>query len=231
MKRVISLGVILTLAIPSLFFGGCDKEKIVESTEYVHDIEYVQLPPDTIYLIDTVFNNDSVTVQNTDTVILTDTVFYTNIVHDTVPIYDTVEIAHYYYDTTIQIDTVTVAQCAPNEYLAFAALQYYSDPMVIDFINGEFGYTDGWIFYLSAFQLELTQQSSNTYDLYGYIDYWAPDWSGYYPLEFYWRLNYSGGDPADPDNWQLAEPNSSPSGHVPGVRLVPKTEQAERVIR
>ena len=32
----------MILALP-----GCEKEKIVESTEYIHDIEYVELPADT----------------------------------------------------------------------------------------------------------------------------------------------------------------------------------------
>jgi len=206
-----------------LLAAGCQKEKIVESTEYVHDIEYVQLPPDTVIHTDTVYRNDSVTVHTVDTVRIIDTIIQINHVYDTV-----VQVNHV-YDTVVVTDTVLTVRCDPSEPLAIAALQYHCDPLVIEFINQEFGYTDGWVLYLSAFQVELTRQSSDVYDVYGYIDYWTPDWSGYYPLEFYWRMVYTGGDPADPDNWDLTEPpTGAPAGHQPGIRIPEETSQAYR---
>ncbi len=217
MSRKLLTGLILLSLMAALLLLSCDKERIMESSEKVHDTEYIQLPPDTIMITDTVFVNDSVTVQTTDTVTIhtTDTVYQTNYVHDTV-----VTVQNH-YDTVQVVDTVTLTQCDPNGFLAVSALQYYTDPMVIDFINQEFGYNDGWVFYLSTFQLDATQQSSTTYDLYGYIDYWTPDWSAYYPLEFYYRLTYTSGDPANPDNWQISEPPASAQNHTPGFKLLP----------
>jgi hypothetical protein len=203
-----------------LAVAGCEKEKIVESTEYIHDIEYIELPPDTVLQVDTVFVSDSTTIYSTDTIFLFDTVVQIEQIYDTLYIHDTVTTIQYYYDTTFIVDTITLTQCAPNEYLALTAMQYYCDPLVIDFVNAEFGLTEGWILYLSAFQLDVTQLSSDIYDIYGYIDYWTIDWSGYYPLEFYWRITYVSGDPADPTNWQLSDPPSVAPGHQPGIRLI-----------
>jgi len=205
-------GALLLLIAALVGAAGCDKEKIVQSTEYVHDTQYVEQPPDTVFQVDTVYNNDSVIVNHTDTLTVHDTVVQVNYVHDTVTVYQT--------------DTVLTTQCDPNEYLAFSALQYYCDPLVIQFINNEFGLTDGWIFYLSAFQVELTTQSASTYDIYGYIDYWTPDWSGYYPIEYYWRLTYTGGDPADPESWRLDDPPANAPNHTPGIKI---SEDASRV--
>jgi hypothetical protein len=220
MIRIFITGSLLLVTSMFLIMGGCEKEKIVESTEYVHDIEYVELPPDTVIKIDTVFISDSVTIHTTDTIFLFDTVVQVNYVYDTVLIHDTVTIVQHHYDTTVVTDTVLISQCDPNEYLAIAAMQYYTDPLVIEFIYQEFGYNDGWIFYLSSFQLDLTRQSSDIYDMYGYIDYWTPDWSAFYPLEFYWRMTYSDGDPADPRNWQISEPPGSAPGHQRGLKLI-----------
>jgi hypothetical protein len=231
----LSLATILLLI---LLATGCDKEKIVESTEYIHDVEYIQLPPDTVLRFDTVIINDSITVHDVDTVLAWDTVVQVNHVYDTVVVnhtvivHDTVVTVQQHYDTTILIDTVTVQQCTPNQNLAYTALEYYSDELVIQFINQEFGYTDGWVFYLSAYQSEITRQSATVYDLYGYIDYWTPDWSGYYPLEFFWRMTFTGGDPADPDNWAISEPPAAaPSGHTPGVRVAPDLSTTQREMR
>ncbi|UCD94547.1 MAG: hypothetical protein JSU69_00405 [Candidatus Zixiibacteriota bacterium] len=214
MVRIFIAGIILSVIIAFLIIGGCEKEKIVESTEYVHDIVYVELPPDTVIKIDTVFIGDSVTIYATDTIFLFDTVVQVEYV------YDTVTIVQHHYDTTVVTDTVLMSQCDPNEYLAIAALHYYSDPLVLEYIDQQFGYNDGWIFYLSSFQLDMTRQSSDIYDIYGYIDYWTPDWSGFYPLEFYWRLTYTDGDPADPRNWQISEPPAPAPGHQAGIKLI-----------
>ncbi|MEW5924082.1 MAG: hypothetical protein AB1746_08855 [Candidatus Zixiibacteriota bacterium] len=231
MKKIIILAAAITAFALFVFGGGCDKEKIVESTEYIHDIEYIQLPPDTVFLIDTVFNNDSVTVHVTDTVILMDTITVLDTITQVNHVYDTVIMVQTHYDTTVLIDTVTVTQCNPNEYLAIEALEYYTDPLVLQFAYEQFGYEDGWVFYLSSFQLELTKVSSSVYDIYGYIDYWAPDWSGYYPLEYYWRMTYTGGDPADLDNWEISDPPAKSGTHVPGIRLIENPTEAQRVLR
>jgi hypothetical protein len=206
MTRMFIFGALLLLVAALLSAAGCDKERIVESTEYVHDTQYIEQPPDTVFMVDTVYSNDSILIHQTDTFYVHDTVVQMEYIHDTV--------------TVVVTDTVETTQCAPNEYLAFAALQYYCDPLVIELVNSEFGLTDGWIFYLSAFQVELTSQSEDVYDIYGYIDYWTTDWSGYYPIEYYWRLTYTGGDPADPHNWDMGDPPAYAPGHAPGVKLI-----------
>ena len=242
MSRAIVLTVLLLVLALLLLQAGCDKEKIVESTEYVRDIEYIELPGDTVYRVDTVrdSSSDSVTIYDTvtvtdtinqaDTVTLVDTIFETNYVYDTVTVIDTVETIQYHYDTTVVTDTVLTVRCDPNAFTAMAAMQYYSDPLVIQFINQEFGYSDGWIFYLSSFQLEVTQVSANVYDLYGYIDYWTPDWSGYYPLEYLWRMTFVGDDPGDPNDWQMAESPSAAPSQQPGLKLIPEAEQPGRTL-
>jgi len=205
MKRILIVGTLILATAIFLGGAGCDKERIVESTEIIHNTEYVELPPDTVMMIDTVFVNDSTTVHTVDTVLLIDTLVQINYVYDTV--------------VNVVTDTVTLTQCGPSELLAVGALQYYTDPLVLELVNAEFGLTDGYIFYLSAFQIELTKRSSDVYDIYGLIDYWTTDWTGYYPLEYYWRLTYMGGDPADPRNWQMSDPPSKVSGHTSGVNL------------
>jgi len=220
MRKAFYIGILSIAAAAALLLAACDKEKLVESTEYVHDIEYVELPADTIYRVDTVFSNDSVTIEQVDTVVMSDTIVQVDYVYDTVVITDTLEVT--------VTDTLETLQCNPNEYFAVAALHYYCDPLVIQFINQEFGLNDGWIFYLSTFQLGLTKQSSNVYDIHGYIDYWTPDWSGFYPLEFYWRMTFTGGDAADVDNWQLDSPPAAVSNYQPGFKLVQDDPRADR---
>jgi hypothetical protein len=211
------------LALSMTLVLGCNKEKTVTSTEYVHDIEYVKTPPDTVFQVDTVVTRDSVLVYAVDTVVLFDTTIQT--VVDTVIqvqyVIDTVVTVEQHYDTVVIIDTVLTTQCSPNEHFAFAAIQYYTDPLVIELVYQEYGLTDGWIFYLSEFQSDWTVQPSNVYDVYGLIDYWTTDWSGFYPLEYYWRVSFLGGDPADVANWELSEPPSSASvGTQPGLRVL-----------
>ena len=231
MRRILLVGA-LALTLASLILtAGCDKEKIVSNTEYVHDIEYVTLPPDTIIHFDTVLVDDSVVVHDTDTILLLDTVIINNTitVHDTVVVnhtiidYDTITVVQHHYDT------VTVTQAAANESLAFTAMEAYVNSLVIDFINTEFGYTDGWVFYLTVHQADVVRQSATMYDLYGYIDYWTPDWSGYYPLEFGYRMTFTGSDPANPNDWDISEaPATGSSPHPGGIRIVPETTGAHR---
>lgn len=183
-------------AIVVLFLYGCDKERIVESSEIVRDVEYVT---DTLYQVDTVFVGDSVTIL------------------DTVIIRDTVTQVQYVYDTTIVTDTVATPVYDPNSSLAFAALQYHTDPLVMDLVYTDLGISEGYIFYQSFSQLDLTQAANGVYDIYGYIDFWTTDWSGYYPIEYYWRMSYTGGDPANPANWQIGEPPATPYAVDPGL--------------
>lgn len=229
MRKYALLILAATVLVSLALTAGCDKERIVESTEYIENTEYIEVPGDTVFRVDTVFNGDSVIVTKTDTVTvtLTDTLVQTD--YDTVTIIDTVVTIQNHYDTTVVVDTVETVQYSPNEYLAIAAVHYYNDPLVIDVVNQEFGLTDGWILYLSSFQLSVTQQSSDVYDIYGYIDYWTPDWSGYYPLEFYWRVTYDGGDPGNPDNWTLSNPPGATSaGHSPGINIIRDAVSAGR---
>ena len=242
MKRLYVIAALMIVLSPLIFMAGCEKEKIVESTEYVHDIEYVEMPADTVFQFDTVIVEGSSPDDGTDTVFVTDTVVQTDNVYDTVVVSDTVVQTEYVYDTVVtvdhQYDTVTVTdtvetviqQCDPNEYFAAAALHNYCDPLVLEFINQEFQIDDGWIFYLSTFQLDLQSPASGVYDMYGYIDYWTPDWSGFYPLEFYWRMVYLGGDPANMANWEITLPPATAS-HSPGVRLSQDGAQSSRTLR
>jgi hypothetical protein len=236
MKRTTFLATLTLILAVLLTVAGCDKEKIVESTEYIEQIEYITLPPDTVFRtdtvhhFDTVVHNDSVTIQVTDTVIqidyVYDTVIQVSYIHDTITVYDTVNSVQflfdtlYFFDTTYIIDTVTVNQSGDNEHVAIGGLQYHSNGLVIEFISAEFGYTDGWIFYLSTMQSDIVRVSSGVYDIYGFIDYWTPDWAAYYPLEYYWRISYTGGDPADPANWQISEPPDASPTHEPGLKVV-----------
>jgi len=206
-----------------LIVNGCDREKIVESTEYIHDIEYVELPGDTVFQVDTVYSSDS--LYSFDTILIYDTVYETNHIYDTVTVYQTV------YDTTFLTDTVTTSEGGPNEFLAITALEYYCDDLVLQAVNAELGYTDGWIFYLSTFQLGLTEQSPTVYDLYGYIDYWKGDWADFAAFEYYWRLTYTGGDPTDPNNWQMTEPPMPTSGHYPGLNKTTEQPQTQSIRR
>lgn len=209
-RLCIALMLLLSLFL-FMALSGCDKEKIVESTEYIHDVEYVELPPDTIIIVDTVFAGGD-TVNSTDTLYMYDTVVQVNYVYDTVE--------------TVVVDTITTSECTPNEYLALAALQYYSDPLVFDLIYDEFAIDGGWTFYLSAFQVDITQQSSDVYDIYGYIDYWTEDWSGFHAIEYYWRVSYVSGDPAHPGNWEMSEPPTSAPGLTPGLIVIEDATQS-----
>jgi hypothetical protein len=143
---------------------------------------------------------------------------------DTIYVSDTTVTVRIQYDTVYVTDTEDSfgdGVVLTNELLAVAALQYHNDPLISDFVASEFGYTEGSIFYLSTCQLQVRNQSNQVYDIGGYVDYWAPDWSGYYPLEFVWRMTHTGGDPADPLNWTISEPPGAVGGMDPGMRLRP----------
>jgi len=264
MKRNTALLLIIVIFVLLWAVSGCDKERIVESSEYIQEIEYVYLPPDIIVQTDTVFNRDTSIIYISDTAFIFDTVIQVHNNYDTVNIYifDTVSTVQNHYDTTyiidtiatvynhydtsyvidtvIQvvnnydtvtiIDTVQTGQNTPNAHTAIGAMEYYSDPMVIEAIYNEFGYNDGWVFYLSTYQVALDNPSVNVFDIYGYIDYWTPDWSGYYAFEYYWRMTYTGGDPAIPTNWQISEPPSTVAGHNPGVNRILSAEHT-KIIR
>ena len=220
MKKILVFGTGFLVLMTVFLSTGCDKERIVTSTEVVHDTKYIELPPDTVFSVDTVFSTDSVVVRATDTVRLHDTVRVTTVVHDTV-----VTVRNFYDTVTVTVtvtDTVVKTQCLPNAVTAIAAMQAQTDPLVLEFILAELGLSDGWVFYQTNTQMEVMQASSNTWDIYSYVDYWAPDWSGYYPLEIYWRLTFKSGDPANPNNWQMTDPPTGVSGHRAGMATVSK---------
>jgi hypothetical protein len=229
MTRRLIIGSGLLLLVAFFWIAGCDKEKIVNSKEYIHDTKYVEVPPDTIIVIDTVFNNDSVLVHRVDTVriIDVDTVIRVTTVHDTIRItttvHDTIRTVQNHYDTIVVHDTIVRNQCSPNAITAIAAMESQTNPMVLEFISSELGLSDGWIFYQTPEQMEVTQVSTTVYDIYSYVDYWAPDWSGYYPLEIYWRMTYISGDPAIPANWQMSDPPAAAAGNPGGIKSISRT--------
>ncbi len=216
----------LTLLLMLAVIYGCDKERIVTTTETVIDTEYIELPPDTILITDSFFVNttdtfqlistDTVFVNTTDTLTVYDTTFQTHILIDTVEIFQTL------YDTVMVTVTDTVVQnnqTADANY-AYTALQFHTDPAVLQFINTEFGLADGWILYLSTFQNTVTNPSVGVYEFTGFIDYWVPDWSSYYPLEYAWRVTFNGGDPSNPSSWSLSDPPAVVNGKNAGISLV-----------
>jgi hypothetical protein len=213
MKAVLGFGAALLLMTIVIVATGCDKERTITSTEIVHDTKYIELPPDTIFVIDTVSGVDTLIVHDIDTVLKTDTLRINVIVHDTV--IKTVN----HYDTIQRTDTVTVTVTLfqPNATTAVAAMQALTDPQVLQFAYDNFGLSDGWVFYLTPAQMEVVQSSTKVWDIFAYVDYWSPDWSGYYPLEVYWRMTYKSGDPADPNNWTMTDPPAAISGQPNGV--------------
>ncbi len=209
MKRFVIITAVLALLALLLFVSGCDKERIVQSKEYIHDVQVVT---DTLVRIDTVYHHDSTVTRVVDTVRIHDTV------RTTVYIHDTVQTVRNHYDTVVVRDTVVKTINPPGSVTAMNAMEIQTDPLVMDFVNQQFGMTDGWILYLTPEQCAITQVSSNVYDIDAYVTFWASDWSGYYPLEVYWRMTYQSGDPTDPSNWQMSDPPSAVSGHQPGIR-------------
>lgn len=230
MKKILPASVLLVII---LLIFGCEKERTITSTEYIHEIEYVEGPTDTVFVfdtlfqVDTLFQQDSITVNTFDTIIIVDTLFefitdtlaITEYINDTIVLFDTVTIVENIYDTIYVIDTVVTFGCPPYVHFAFASMPYYTDQQVIDFINAEFGYSNGWIYYLSLSMTDVSSPSDGVYNFYGYVNYWTPNWSAYCPLVYYWRMTFLGGDPSDPDSWQLSDPPTGSSGKIGGLRL------------
>ena len=231
----------LILLLLGVIIFSCEKEKTVTSTEYIHDIEYVEGPTDTIFMIDTLMRVDTLIQYDTtggsgidtvfDTVYQTetDTVIISEYVYDTTEIVDTVTVTNTIYDTitvtNTVYDTVVNTECLPFVHFAFTCMPVHADPVILDFIYNETGYDEGWIYYLSSAQTDMESPSNGVYDCYGYVNYWTTDFTGYYPMEYYWRMTYLGDDPSDPANWQLSDPPSRSSGKVGGVQLIEVTTQ------
>ena len=188
---------------------------------------------DTVSVVDTVLqiytvgggSIDTVTLVDTVHQVTWDTVVVNNFIYDTtvvtVTVVDTVTQTVHHYDTVTVVDTVETNVSLPYAHFAWTALPFHADPLVLEFINAEFGYTEGWIYYLSFAQSTFENPEAGVYDFCGYIDYWLPDFSGYYPLEYCFRMTYVGTDPADPMNWELIDTPASP-GTDPGIRLAPE---------
>lgn len=214
----------LALPVVLLIFWGCDKEKIVTTTEYVHDTKYIEMPPDTVRMIDTVFSSDTSYINGRDTVFLLDTIYHNSVIYDTIRIttiiHDTVLVFRDRYDTVIIIDTVLQTQFSATSPLAVAAMTYHTDPLVFDFVNREYGWGEGYIFYITPSQMDIAHPSANVYDIYGYLEYYSSNWANYVPIEFYWRITYRSGDPSNPNNWQMSEPPSAISVRQPGLNSV-----------
>ncbi|PWB75551.1 hypothetical protein C3F09_01945 [candidate division GN15 bacterium] len=220
LTRFAGMILLWTAIILTLSAAGCNKERVVESTEYVHDIQYIQSPPDTIIVRDTVFHSDSVVVNTRDTIRITDTLRIVSVIHDTIrvinTVYDTVRV------TSVVHDTVLKTQCTPSQQLAVDAMISQSDPLILDFLLQQVGENDGWVFHLSPSQMDITQVSSTVWDIYSLVDYWSSDFSGYYQIEMLWRLTYTGGDASNPNNWTMTDAPASPR-YRPGINPSLKT--------
>lgn len=208
------------LAALLLVATGCTKERILESTEYIEVKEYIQLPGDTVFQVITI--TDTVYAQGP-----ADTVY--SIHYDTVysNIFDTVYSVH--YDTVTIIDSVGNGMGSPNVQLAISALQYYNNPLILQFTLTEFGMPNGWIFYLTEHQTDAQEAAPGVFDIYGYIDYWTPDWSGFLPLEYLWRITHTGGDPALSSNWVLSNTPLGVIGFTPGLHLANESSRARLI--
>jgi hypothetical protein len=230
MPKIGNMKIVFLIFIVLVAILGCNKERIIESTEYIHDIQYVESPPDTVFHLDTLIVIDTVGTDGRDTVLLLDTVFQVSQVHDTVKItvtvHDTVFRTQYIYDTVFDVDTVVRTTYKASTATAIEAMQAQTDPLVLDYIYENYGYETGWIFYLASSQMEVAQSSTTVWDIYGYLEYYTEDWSEYMALEFYWRMTYLGGDPSLSSSWQISEPPSAASIHQPGINKLTKAAPA-----
>ncbi len=244
MKRIALIGLILLTLAAALFVANCTREKTVESTEYVHDIKYVDSPPDTIVRLDTILRADTVKLASKDTVRVVDTVHTTNTVHDTVRVtqlvHDTVRVTVTVHDTVVTVkthfDTVTVTvtdtvlktQAVPNAVLAISAMEFQTDPLVYNYVAQNVGDTGGWVLYLSPAQMAVSPVSSGVYDITSYVDYYAADFSGDYPMYVKWRMTYQSGDPSNPSSWQMSNP---PGAVSPGLTTAQRGSAAHLLTR
>jgi hypothetical protein len=230
MRAILTIGIVVLVTLAALLAAGCSKEKTVESTQYVHDIKYVEVPADTIIKYDTIIRMDTVKIDGKDTVIVIDTVRINTVTHDTVRVtsvvHDTVKVTSVVHDTVFTIktvhDTIVKTQYAANIMHAITAMEVKADTLVLQYVYSQLGENNGWIFYLSPEQMSLSQVSTGVYDIGVYIDYYAADFSGDYPLEASWRLTYKSGDPQNPNNWTMADPPTGVSGFPAGLRLSAK---------
>jgi hypothetical protein len=234
MRSKILLSSFAVLTVVLLLFGCNNKERIVESTQYVHDITY-QTDTINVYHTDTVFRgNDTVRVYSHDTVRVTDTARIHDTVRVTVTVHDTVTTIKNHYDTltvTVTVhDTIVKPQWIPTQQAAIVAMQVQTDPQVLQFANEQFGETSGWVFYNSPAQMTVTKVSTGVYDIGAYVDYWTTDFAGYYPLEVAWRMTYKSGDPSIATNWTMADPPAV-QGMKPGISIPLGTAPARQLQR
>jgi hypothetical protein len=232
MKRLVLLGSVLVTFSLLLIASGCNKEKIVENTEYVHDTEYVQLPPDTVTLYDTIRIIDTTTSSDVDTIIVIDTVIKVTTVHDTVVvnhvIYDTVRTTVHDTVTTIHHDTVTVTSYRAGKGTAFVALQAYLDA---NYFSGDY------VEYLSLASMAaynsansttfgVTASGTNSWDVYGMLYSNAEE--TYY--EFEMLVTYNGsGNPDNLSSWTVDESvGSAPANGAASLRPVPTPTTIQR---
>jgi hypothetical protein len=221
MRKPLAIGVVLSALLVMNLGISCTKEKTITSTEYVHEIKYVESPADTVFVLDTVYSLDSVQVPILDTVVLMDTIIVHTTVHDTV--------ISNHYDTVVIVDTIVQPQFAPSAVMAIMAMEIQTDPLVLEFVQQELGQSDGWIFYLTPQQMYLKQISAKVYDIGAYVDYYAADFSGHFPLEVGWRMTYISGDPAIASNWQMSEPPTGATSYSPGINLSAKATQGRLI--
>jgi hypothetical protein len=213
----------LTIMTALLLLYGCNnKERIVQSTQYVHDITYLT---DTVtyYRVDTVFKgSDTIRIHSYDTVKVVDTIRSKDTVKITVTVHDTTVVTRNHYDTvttTVTVhDTIVKTQWVPTQQMAVVAMQIQTDPQVLDYAAQQFGVSGGWTFYNSPGQMTISKVSTGVYDISAYVDYWTTDFSGYYPLEVLWRMTYKSGDPSIATNWTMADPPAAP-GIKPGINI------------
>lgn len=211
---------LMIIAAVLLVASSCTKERIVESTEYIEIKEYILLPGDTVIQVITI--TDTVYIQGS-----ADTVY--SIQYDTVysNIIDTVYSIQ--YDTVTIIDSAGSGMGSPNVHLALSALQYYNNPLILQLTLIRFGLSDGWIFYLTEYQTDAQEAAPGVYDIYGHIDYWTPDWTGFLPLEYFWRITHTGGDPAVSTNWELSNSPLGITGFTPGLHPVKESSRAKLI--
>ncbi|MCP4703774.1 MAG: hypothetical protein GY865_04115 [candidate division Zixibacteria bacterium] len=233
MKKILLGFAILFILVSLILILGCDKERTITSTEYIEKIEYIEKPADTVLVYDTLYTIDTLYQYDTthtgtggtDTITVIDTIYNnsTDTLTITEYIFDTVTITNTVYDTVTNTvnhyDTTTISQCDPFLQFAHSAMQYYGTADILELVNSEFGYADGWVYYLGITQCDVQSPSAGVYEIYGYANFWSVEFDAYYPLEYFWRMTHISGDPDDPDNWELSDPPARSSSKTGGVKL------------